>query len=92
MDWCEIVRLKEAPPELRPRVGLALEQDRTDTLGAFRERFYIRPGVIYLDGNSLGAPFRKNWWRPVQPMLISMRSWLPFITLRQAVQKSWQTS
>ena len=28
--------------------------DDTDELAAFRERFYLQPGVIYLDGNSLG--------------------------------------
>ena len=29
--------------------------DRDDPLAAFRERFLLPPGVIYLDGNSLGA-------------------------------------
>ncbi len=29
-------------------------EDERDELRAFRERFYVQPGVIYLDGNSLG--------------------------------------
>ncbi len=28
--------------------------DAADTLAAFRDRFYLAPGTIYLDGNSLG--------------------------------------
>ena len=31
------------------------ERDRADALLHFRDRFHIPPGVIYLDGNSLGA-------------------------------------
>jgi kynureninase len=30
-------------------------QDRADALGAFRDRFVLPKGVIYMDGNSLGA-------------------------------------
>ncbi|HET9015634.1 MAG TPA: kynureninase [Thermomicrobiaceae bacterium] len=44
-----------------PRPGLdvtseahARELDRRDPLAGFRERFYLQPGMIYLDGNSLG--------------------------------------
>lgn len=33
----------------------ALEKDRQDPLKAFRDRFVLPEGVIYLDGNSLGA-------------------------------------
>ncbi len=29
--------------------------DRSDILAPFRDRFDLPPGVIYLDGNSLGA-------------------------------------
>ncbi|MBN2409145.1 MAG: kynureninase [Candidatus Aminicenantes bacterium] len=32
----------------------ALSLDRADSLRAFRQRFYVPPGTIYLDGNSLG--------------------------------------
>src|SRR3954451_23584453 len=32
----------------------ARARDARDPLAPFRERFYRRPGVIYLDGNSLG--------------------------------------
>jgi kynureninase len=33
--------------------------DRQDTLSAFRDRFYVPPGSIYLDGNSLGLLSRE---------------------------------
>ncbi len=36
----------------------ALEQDRADVLAGFRDAFYLREGVIYLDGNSLGLASR----------------------------------
>ncbi|QSO47006.1 kynureninase [Alicyclobacillus mengziensis] len=32
----------------------ALELDKNDDLAAFRDRFYVQPGVLYFDGNSLG--------------------------------------
>ena len=40
-------------PELT-RAAL-LERDRADPLASFRDRFSLPPGVVYLDGNSLGA-------------------------------------
>ena len=36
-----------------------LELDRSDALAPLRERFDLPAGVIYLDGNSLGAPPRE---------------------------------
>jgi len=38
--------------------AFALKLDAEDPLAGFRDRFYIPPGVIYLDGNSLGLPAR----------------------------------
>src|ERR1043166_5704214 len=37
----------------------AQELDRVDPLAAFRERFHVQPGRIYLDGNSLGLISRE---------------------------------
>jgi kynureninase len=37
-----------------PDEGYALALDRDDPLAKFRERFYVPPGKIYMDGNSLG--------------------------------------
>jgi len=37
----------------------ARERDARDPLAAFRSRFYARPEVIYLDGNSLGLASRE---------------------------------
>ncbi|MGH7777193.1 MAG: kynureninase [Candidatus Dormibacterales bacterium] len=35
-----------------------LEMDRWDPLAPFRDRFELDPGLVYMDGNSLGAPPR----------------------------------
>ena len=37
----------------------ALALDERDELAGFRERFYLPPDTIYLDGNSLGLPSRE---------------------------------
>ena len=34
----------------------AIRLDEADPLRQFRDRFHVRPGTIYLDGNSLGLP------------------------------------
>jgi len=36
----------------------ALQLDAEDSLSGFRDRFYRKPGVIYMDGNSLGLMSR----------------------------------
>jgi kynureninase len=38
----------------QPGPEFAAERDAVDPLGAFRDRFYVPPDTIYLDGNSLG--------------------------------------
>lgn len=37
-----------------PTEACALALDRDDPLAPFRERFYLLPGTVYMDGNSLG--------------------------------------
>ena len=39
--------------------GYALALDAADPLSAFRERFYVPEGTVYLDGNSLGLLSRE---------------------------------
>jgi kynureninase len=40
---------------MRTTLAAARALDRSDTLAAFRDRFQVPAGIIYLDGNSLGA-------------------------------------
>ena len=44
------------PPRAPLRREDVVQRDRTDPLAAFRDRFDLAEGVIYLDGNSLGPP------------------------------------
>ena len=46
--------------ELRSFRDEARRLDRSDPLKRFRRRFFIRPGTIYLDGNSLGLLSRDS--------------------------------
>ncbi len=39
---------------MRNELAYAEELDRVDPLAGFRERFYVQPGALYFDGNSLG--------------------------------------
>jgi kynureninase len=41
-------------PNIEPTEACALALDRDDSLARFRDRFYLLPNTIYLDGNSLG--------------------------------------
>ncbi|WP_035295028.1 kynureninase [Brevibacillus thermoruber] len=42
-----------------PTEAHALQCDAEDGLARFREAFYIQPGIVYLDGNSLGLLSRR---------------------------------
>ncbi len=39
---------------MRTDLAYAEELDRADPLAPYRERFYLQPGTLYFDGNSLG--------------------------------------
>jgi len=68
-----IDRLKDFLKEAR---GL----DRNDPLKKFRKRFFVRPGTIYLDGNSLGLLSRDSFAaleKTVQDWAtLAIRGWL----------------
>lgn len=52
-------------------VEYARELDAADDLARFRERFYLLPGKIYMDGNSLGLMSRDS----EQALLDAMHAW-----------------
>jgi kynureninase len=60
--------------------AFAKELDKQDVLSSFREKFYLNPGEIYMDGNSLGL-MSKPAERAVHRMLdewktLGIRGWL----------------
>ena len=57
--------------ELEEFRGKARRLDRKDPLKAFRERFFCPPGIIYLDGNSLGLLPRDA----EEALFKALRSW-----------------
>jgi kynureninase len=46
-------------PDIDTSESAALARDAADSLAHFREHFFVPPGVIYLDGNSLGLLSRE---------------------------------
>jgi kynureninase len=54
-----------------PTQDFARKLDAQDRLARFREEFYIQPGTIYLDGNSLGLLSK----RAEQSLLHSLEDW-----------------
>jgi len=55
----------------RGTLEFAKRLDAADELAAFRERFYVQPGVIYMDGNSLGLLSREA----EQAVLTALEEW-----------------
>jgi kynureninase len=49
----------------------ALQMDKQDELSSFRSEFYVKEGMIYLDGNSLGLLSK----RAEQSLLAVLDSW-----------------
>jgi kynureninase len=60
-----------------------LKLDRQDPLASFRRQFHIPPGVIYMDGNSLGAMPKAASGRVRE---VAEREWA------QQLIKSWNTA
>jgi len=48
--------MNAVPPPTAHSRDDAIRLDEVDPLREFRDRFHVRPGTIYLDGNSLGLP------------------------------------
>lgn len=55
MGWATRRMMSSIPESLRRE---ARERDEADALRAFRERFYVPAGRLYMDGNSLGLMSR----------------------------------
>lgn len=51
--------------------GIAAEKDKEDALKGYKDDFYIKPGQIYLDGNSLGLMSKQA----EQALLKTMEEW-----------------
>ncbi|MEH7331667.1 kynureninase [Neobacillus drentensis] len=54
-----------------PTLEFAKQLDNEDTLARFREEFYLKPGSIYMDGNSLGLLSK----RAEKALLDSLNDW-----------------
>jgi kynureninase len=54
-----------------PTVDFAKQLDQNDTLSHFRDEFYLNPGSIYMDGNSLGLLSK----RAEKSLLQSLEDW-----------------
>ena len=52
-------------------IGYAKKLDEQDELKIYREEFYVQPGVLYMDGNSLGLLSK----RAEQSLLTLLDSW-----------------
>lgn len=55
----------------QPALEYAKQLDKEDPLRRFREEFYLHPGVIYMDGNSLGLLSK----RAERTLLESLEDW-----------------
>ena len=51
-----------------------MQKDRQDPLAEFKEQFFVEPGTIYMDGNSLGLMSK----RAEQNLMALMNSWKQF--------------
>ena len=52
--------IADPPCRRSPAASSALARDRADPLAPLRDEFALPEGVIYLDGNSLGALPRRT--------------------------------
>ncbi|WHY91402.1 kynureninase [Neobacillus cucumis] len=56
---------------MQPTLEYAKQLDKEDSLRQFREEFYLKPGTIYMDGNSLGLLSK----RAERTLLESVEDW-----------------